>query len=196
MTNEPFDNDLSPDSSSDVDALDDELLADELDYGLADSEDEGPNWMLIGGLLVAVGAITLLVFDGMESETYFFDVHEVVERNAELAGETVRVRGDVEAGTIDAEEARLESSFNITSQGESLTIYYERALPDTFNEDSEIVAEGTLEPGALHADEVLVRCPSRYEGAPPTSDGDYGDYGDYDDGSYSDGHPDDPQASR
>lgn len=191
----------------DGETLDDQLLVDELDYGLPDGEDDGPNWMLALGVLVAVGAIALLVFDGMEAETYFFDVHEVVERTDELAGETVRVRGEVEAGTVVAEEAVLESSFDIATQGESLTIHYERALPDTFEEDSEIVAEGTFnaQEGALYADEVLVRCPSRYEGAPPTSDDDYGDYGDHDHGDYGDYEPppeahhpdsDDSRASR
>ncbi len=169
---------------------DDELLNQDLDYGLAD-DDEASNWGLVIGVLVAMAAITFLVFDAMDGETYFFDVHEVVERQDQLVGETVRVRGDVEAGSYVGEDGHVEHEFKIGTQGESMTILYARALPDTFEDDSEIVAEGTLQEGmVLQADEVLVKCPSRYEGAPPAEgDGGYDgggyDGGDYDTGDYA-----------
>ncbi len=173
------------------DELDDEgLLADDLEYGLSDHQDEGPNWGLLIGVTVALAAIVFLVFDGIQAETYFFDVHNAVERGDELIGETIRVRGHVESGSFEGEPGMLESRFDIATEGESMSIVYHRALPDTFEEDSEIVAEGRLdEEFVLHADEVLVKCPSRYEGAPPTEGG-YGD--DYDDAQESS----DPQASR
>lgn len=193
MSESPPTGDAGRDGSLDEGPDDAGLLADDLDYGLS-AEDEGPSWGLLIGVLVAMAAITFLVFDGMQSETYFFDVHDAVERSDQLVGQNIRVRGDVSPGSFIGEKGVLESQFDITSDGESLTIVYERALPDTFEEDSEIVAEGYLDEHlVLHADEVLVKCPSRYEGAPPT-DGYEGDYGggDYDDSQ----SPADPQASR
>ena len=196
MTESPLpQDDDSYDGSLDDDLEEAGLLADDLDYGL-DSEDDGPSWGLIVGVFVAMGAIAFLVFDGMQSETYFFDVHDAVERSDELVGQNIRVRGDVSPGSFVGQDGVLESQFDITSDGESMTIVYERALPDTFEEDSEIVAEGYLDEGlVLHANEVLVKCPSRYEGAPPTA-GDDGYGGSYD-GDYDDVQdPADPQASR
>ena len=207
MSNELFDDVAPDDSSIDDTPLDDhELLAGEHDYGLPDADEGGSNWMLAGGAVVAVIAISFLVFDGLANETYFFDAHEVVERSDTLVGETVRVRGDVREGTVDAEAGQLDSSFDITSEGKSLTIQYQRALPDTFEEDSEIVAEGRLDDQlVLHADEVLVKCPSRYEGAPPT-EGDGSQYQNVEDYDYqgdppeagadSDSDSDDRQAYR
>lgn len=185
--------------------VDDELMADELDYGLPDGDDEGSNWGLVLGLLVAVGAISFLVFDGLQAETYFFDVHEAVERGDELTGETIRIRGDVEDDSLTSDHENLVHRFDVGSKGETMSIRYEKALPDTFENDSEVVAEGRLdEDFVLHADEVLVKCPSRYEGGPPADeyDGEYddydGDYGDYDDYDHTTSAPeaDDTQASR
>ena len=192
MTDSPLPNDdAGRDGSLDGSYEDQSLLADDLEYGLAD-DPEGPSWGLIIGVFVAMAAIAFLIFDGMNSETYFFDVHEAVERSDQLIGQTIRVRGEVSPGTYEGKPGVLESRFDIASEGATLTIYYNRPLPDTFEEDSEIVAEGTLKEGlVLHADEVLVRCPSRYEGAPPTGGDDYGDYGDYEAPTSTD-----PQASR
>lgn len=192
MSKTPLPDDEHARDGSLYDELDEEgLLADDLDYGLSSDDQEGSNWGLIIGVFVALAAISFLVFDGIQAETYFFDVHEAVERGDELIGETIRVRGDVERGSFEGEKGQLKTRFNITSDGESMTIVYERALPDTFEEDSEIVAEGRLdEHFVLYADEVLVKCPSRYEGAPPTQDGYGGD--DYDDPQESS----DPRASR
>lgn len=180
------------DGTLDENLDDDSLLADELDYGLDDSG-EGGSWGLIIGVVVAMAAIGFLVFDGLQAETYFFDVHDAVERGDELVGETVRVRGDVEAGSIEGKDGHIGQTFRISSEGESMTIVSNGALPDSFEEDSEVVAEGVLdEHFVLEADEVLVKCPSRYEGAPPTGGDDYGDYDEYEDSA----EPDDPRASR
>ncbi len=191
--------DGSVDHPLDDELLDDELLADQLDYGLDASDDDGPQWGLIIGVFVALAAIGFLVFDGLQNETYFFDVHDAVERGDELAGQTIRIRGEVVPGTHIGEDGQLRNQFDLTTDGESLTVVYERALPDTFEEDSEVVAQGTLNDDfVLYADEVLVKCPSRYEGAPPESGGDY-EYdseGDYD---YDDAFPEDtadPTAQR
>ncbi len=147
---------------------DDDLFADDLDYGLPSEDHDGPSWGLIIGALVAVVAIGFLVFDGLNAETYFFDVDVAVERGDDLIGETIRVRGTVEPGSYAGSDGNINNRFRISEQGVSMTVVYHRALPDTFQEESEIVAQGRLdEDFVLHADEVLVKCPSRYEGAPP-----------------------------
>lgn len=183
---DPLPDDPGFDGSLD-EPVDDELMADDLDYGLPDDEGERSNWGLVLGLLVAVGAIGLLVLDGLESETYFFDVDEAVAQGDDVTGQTIRIRGDVEEGTIDSDHEQLVHRFDVGAGGETMSIRYEKALPDTFEDDSEVVVEGHLDDDfVLHADEVLVKCPSRYEGGPPAEeydgeyDGDYQDYDDYD----------------
>ena len=46
-------------------------------------------------------------------------------------------------------------------------VEYDKVLPDTFNEDVEVVVEGRFdENGVFQATMVLAKCGSRYEAAP------------------------------
>jgi cytochrome c-type biogenesis protein CcmE len=154
----------------DDDSLD--HIDDELDFGYesATSTQEGTNWGVMIGLLIAVAAVSYIVFDGLKSQTYFYAVDEAVARGDDLIGQTIRIRGVVETGTIVGEPGGLNFSFRLAEQGQSMAVAYTKALPDTFAEGTEVVAQGRVDASlTMHADEVLVKCPSRYEGAPPTS---------------------------
>lgn len=151
---------------------DDELFEDELGLEFANQNENsgGPSWGFIIGALVALVAVGFLVFDGLKAETYFFDVDQAVARSDKLVGELIRVRGTVEPGSFNGIDGSLDNRFRISEQGVSMSVIFQRALPDTFKEGTEVVAQGRLdEHYVLHADEVLVKCPSRYEGAPPTA---------------------------
>ncbi len=164
-------NELPPegwDGSLDDELLDDPL-ADDLFGHVDDSErGDGPSWGLIIGSLVAAVAIAFLVVDVLNEETFFFDVTDAMEQADTLVGQNIRVRGTVEPGSFDGSHGSLDNRFRISEQGVSMSVVYHRALPDTFQEDSEVVVQGRFDESlVLYADEVLVKCPSRYEGAPP-----------------------------
>lgn len=149
-------------------SLDDEDLYD--DTPQRAPERTGTNWTMLIGILVAAVAIAFIVFDGLEAETYFFSVDQAVEKGDGIYGKHVRIKGVVETGTIDGTAGVLGHRFKISEQGVSMPVVYGKALPDTFQEGVEVVAHGRLdEQGVLHADEILVKCPSRYEGQPPTA---------------------------
>lgn len=136
-----------------------------------ESEDSGKgvNWMIVVGLIVAAIGVTFIVLDGFESETYFYTVDQAVAKGTDIVGETVRVKGIVEPGTIIGEDGELRRTFKVTENGKSLTVTYDKAMPDTFDENMEVVVQGEVQKDlSINADEVLVKCPSRYEGAPPT----------------------------
>ncbi len=151
------------DSFDDLDGRPEFLLEDGPEKG-------GFNWALVVGLLVVMVGVTFVVLDGMESQTYFYTVDEAVAQGSDLAGQTVRVKGKVEPGTVVGEDGTLGRRFRVTENGKSLQVSYERAMPDTFAEDREVVVHGTVtDQLVLEADEVLVKCPSKYEGSPPTA---------------------------
>lgn len=134
-----------------------------------DPDDEGLNWRLVIGVLASAAILGFLVVDGLGSETYFFTVDEAAAQQSSLVGQTIRVKGDVVEGSIDNFEDRVGRSFEISENGESLRVTYDQATPDTFDEGVQVVATGTLtKSGTLEADEVLVKCPSRYGKDPPT----------------------------
>ncbi|MFU8804685.1 MAG: cytochrome c maturation protein CcmE [Bradymonadaceae bacterium] len=162
MTNKQSEN-------TELHAEDLDLIDEDLDYGTDDGDGGGTNWAMMIALLVAMFAVGFIVMDGLKSETYFYDVDQAVAKGDDLIGKTIRIKGVVEAGTIVGQPGELEFTFHLTEKGESMAVTYGRALPDTFAEGTEVVAQGTVDDNfVLHADEVLVKCPSRYEGAPPT----------------------------
>ncbi len=131
---------------------------------------KGVNWMIVVGLIVAAIGVTFIVLDGFESETYFYTVDQAVAKGTDIVGETVRVKGVVEPGTIVGEDGELRRTFRVMENGKSLTVTYDKAMPDTFDENMEVVVQGEVQDDlSITADEVLVKCPSRYEGAPPTA---------------------------
>jgi len=132
-------------------------------------EKEGLNWRLVIGVLASAAILGFLVVDGLGSETYFFTVEEAAAQQSSLVGQKIRVKGDVVEGSIDNYEDRVGRSFEISESGESMRVTYDQAPPDTFEEGVQVVATGTLrKSGTLEADEVLVKCPSRYGKDPPT----------------------------
>jgi cytochrome c-type biogenesis protein CcmE len=127
------------------------------------------NWLPLVGVLFSIGLIAFLVIDGLGAENYFFTVDEAVAQGDTIVGETIRVKGDVVKGTIRGDEGTLGRTFDIAAGGESMTVTYNKAMPDTFKPDVQVVATGTLDSGGhLAADKIMVKCPSRYEGSPPT----------------------------
>jgi cytochrome c-type biogenesis protein CcmE len=127
--------------------------------------DGGTNWVIVVGVMIAAALVGYVVFDGLEAETYFYSVDQAVAEGDGIIGETVRIKGQVEAGTIEGEAGTLGRKFRIAEKGKTIWVTYDRALPDTFEEGVEVVAQGTVdEGGVLVADEVMVKCPSRYEG--------------------------------
>ena len=125
-------------------------------------------WAL--GLVAFVAILGFMLFDVTQSETYFYEVHQAVAKGPDLVGQTVRIKGKVEPGSIRGEDGKLGFAFRVTEGGKSLEVRYDKALPDTFEAGREVVAQGEVDRGyVLQADEVLVKCPSRYEGEAPTA---------------------------
>ncbi len=126
-------------------------------------------WTVLGIVLVAL-LVGVVIVDGLESETYFYTVDAAVAQGAELPGRHVRVKGTVEPGSIVGADGELGRTFRIAENGKSLRVTYDRAMPDTFDENMEVVVQGVVtDDMVVVADEVLVKCPSRYEGNPPTA---------------------------
>jgi cytochrome c-type biogenesis protein CcmE len=142
--------------------LDDFEEFDDLESSPADS---GTNWVIVLFIVVAAALVGYVIFDGLGAETYFYSVDQAVAQGDDIIGETVRIKGQVEAGTIEGEAGTLGRKFRIAEKGKTIWVTYDRALPDTFEEGVEVVAQGTVDKNnVLVADEIMVKCPSRYEG--------------------------------
>lgn len=108
-----------------------------------------------------------------ENTRFFLTVSEFNDKQAgqEIAeGQMVRVSGKLVEGTFQRLEKSTLSRFHITDkEGASsgfamLPATYDGVLPDLFfNPHSEIILEGSYNgDGIFHANEILVKCPSKY----------------------------------
>jgi len=102
---------------------------------------------------------------------FYLTVEELRARGSEVYGEDVRVSGHVEEGTIDSNPMSMEHRFVITADGERLSVFYKGVAPDTFKDGAEVVVEGKYDPSGLFlAENLLAKCPSKYEEAPPVEE--------------------------
>ena len=140
------------------------------DYEAPGEPARGFGWGWLVFALLAVGAVGYIMFDGSASETYFYEVDQAVARGERIVDKTIRIKGNVEAGSIVGQDGELGRTFRLAAKGKSMTVIYEKALPDTFQEGQEVVAQGIIRDDlTMLAEEVVVKCPSRYEGEAPTA---------------------------
>jgi cytochrome c-type biogenesis protein CcmE len=117
--------------------------------------------VLVG--LLALGAAAALVLSAFEDNiVFFFSPTELAEKTL-APGQSIRVGGLVEEGSITKLEDGLTTSFVITDMATTLAVRYTGVLPDLFREGQGVVAEGSLGPdGTFVAAQVLARHDETY----------------------------------
>lgn len=89
----------------------------------------------------------------------------LLSRGSSVYGENVRVSGKVAPGSVEKESAGSALRFVIIDAdgGGSLPVVFQGVIPDTFNVDSEVVIEGSLNSdGIFEANILMAKCPSKY----------------------------------
>ncbi len=142
---------------------------------------------LIGGVIILV-AIGFLILNGtLNNAQYFITVDELLTR-PELRGKDVRISGAVIGDTIQYDTATLTIRFtmaHIPEQTENLAetlhlavndpaaarvevVVENQPMPDLLLNEAQAIVTGSLdEGGVFRANELLLKCPTRYEEAVP-----------------------------
>ncbi|MDD9947837.1 MAG: cytochrome c maturation protein CcmE [Myxococcales bacterium] len=136
-----------------------------------DDESEGLNPLVKVGLIVGgfAAALALLVFgfDADKSIAYSKLVHEVVVEPEKFAGRTLRVEGDLKNGSVAFREEPCEWRFVLTKEQREMPVRFPQCIvPDTFKDGMgiQVTVQGTLaKDGSFLANQVIPRCPSKYE---------------------------------
>jgi cytochrome c-type biogenesis protein CcmE len=125
-------------------------------------------------VVVLVSAIAYLAFTGFEqSMVYYLTVKELKAKGSDVYGQDVRVSGWVREGSIRSDRKDLEHKFVITEEGEDLPVVYNGVTPDTFKDGAEVVVEGRYDSGGVFkAENLLAKCPSKYEAMGPGGNND------------------------
>ena len=120
---------------------------------------------------IVAGGTTFLVYSSRGDVQYYKMVDELMADPAPWTGKTMKVHGYTKAGTIDEriEDQQMRRTFVLENKGKEILVKHHGPKPDTFKDLSEVVAQGRVvqEDGkyVLHAEELMAKCPSKYEGA-------------------------------
>lgn len=131
---------------------------------------------IIATILAIGGAGGILVYSSLKDAQYFVEADDVLAEPTKWLDKKLRVHGYVESGSIEEsiEGQQTKRSFVLFNNGAKILVRNEGPRPDTFRDESEVVAKGKLLPerwsyaGATGeyvfvADELMAKCPSKYE---------------------------------
>ncbi|MCH7663019.1 MAG: cytochrome c maturation protein CcmE [Chloroflexi bacterium] len=148
---------------------------------------------LFGGLVILSAVVYLIVSSTLTGAQFFLTVEELIERSDSLLGKPIQVTGAVIEDTIEYdaenlilkftivhmpadnallnEEGGLADALHAAVEDESrqrLEIVYYGVKPDLLQHEAQAIMSGTLgDDGLFYADELLLKCPTRYEEALP-----------------------------
>ncbi len=119
-------------------------------------------WFVVG-VLATAAAVFYIILDGADDAVFAYTVEQAVEKHAQLDGKTFKVSGKVVPGSIENVPGTLDTTFKIAHGDGTMTIKYDQALPDTFKDHAQVIAEGQLKGDHLMARQIIAKCPSKYE---------------------------------
>jgi cytochrome c-type biogenesis protein CcmE len=148
---------------------------------------------ILGGALILAAVVYLIASSTQASAEYFMTVDELKAEGAGAVGKSLRLSGAVIGDTIQYNVQTLTLTFDVAhvpgdndeieAQGglaevlyqavndptrQRVTAVYEGPKPDLLRSEAQAIMTGRLgEDGIFYADELLLKCPTRYEEAVP-----------------------------
>ncbi len=119
--------------------------------------------VFIGGVIILGGIATLIIYSFNQSLVYDHSVAEFLS-DPGLQRAHCRIYGKVQADTIVRASGGIGVTFSVTDGIRSVPVVYAREVPDTFKENGDVVVEGRIGgDGVFRANNLLAKCPSKYE---------------------------------
>lgn len=126
---------------------------------MSDSKSNRKLWYIVG--TVCVAAFLAYGATAFKSNLTPYVGFEEAQRS----GSKVQVAGGLVADSSQYEDQTQELIFRIYDEdGREMLVHYKGTKPANFEEATEIVAIGSWQEEAFHADQLLVKCPSKYQG--------------------------------
>jgi len=119
---------------------------------------------IIGGAVIAVAIIYLIFTATQSTASYFLTVEELYGKGSSIYDRNVRVSGKVVGESVDFNSRELILHFEIAGEsGETVPVFFNGPKPDQMRHDAEAIIQGTYDGNQFTAQELLLKCPSRYE---------------------------------
>jgi cytochrome c-type biogenesis protein CcmE len=149
---------------------------------------------IIGGALIVIAIAYLIYSSTKASAQYFFTIDELQARGQSMLGQNVRISGAVIGDSIQYDPQTLSLHFTIAnvpadnkqieaqgglaavlhaavtdSSRTRMQIVYNGPKPDLLRDEAQAIMTGHLAgDNVFHADELLLKCPTKYEEAVPS----------------------------
>lgn len=116
------------------------------------------------GVGLIVGALAALMALGLsKSQTYYVTVEELLKQPAARANQQLRVNGKLVGSSVTFDPGRVLLKFDLRDGRNKLPVAYQGVRPGTFEDGVDVLVEGRYRDGVFVADNVLTKCPSKYE---------------------------------
>lgn len=148
---------------------------------------------IVGGLMILAAVIYLIVSATTANAQYFMTIEELTSPSADVQGRNLRASGAVIGDTINYDAQDLVLTFDVAhvpaDQDEidaegglatalhnavvdpdrpRITVVYYGPPPDLLRDEAQAIMTGHLgDDGRFYADELLLKCPTKYEEAVP-----------------------------
>ncbi len=148
---------------------------------------------LFGGFLIVAAIVYLIASSTQAAAQYYLTIDELFARGEDLGDRDIKISGVVDGDTIQYDVKNLTLSFTIANvpaeldeiekagglaealhialedqQATRLEVEYIGVMPDLLRDEAQAIVTGRMgKDGIFHADELLLKCPTRYEGDVP-----------------------------
>ncbi|HEX3867831.1 MAG TPA: cytochrome c maturation protein CcmE [Gemmatimonadaceae bacterium] len=129
---------------------------------------------LIGGAVVLGVAGYLMASSINDTGVYYLTPTELaakMQADPNFSNVGVKVGARVVPGSVNRDPGGKLYAFNVTDGSHIVPVVYRGIAPDTFTDSVDVVVAGRMgRDGTFQATELLAKCASRYENAPPGAD--------------------------
>ena len=149
---------------------------------------------VIGGLLIVAAIVYLVVTNLQSTAQYFYTVDEIKSKGQSVVGKSLRASGAVIGDSITVDSKTLKITFTMANvsndtkdieaagglaqvlhdavlnpKASRLQVIYVGPKPDLLQNEAQAIVTGKLgDDGIFYADELLLKCPTRYDQQVPT----------------------------
>ena len=110
---------------------------------------------------VALGLSTAMIGYAMRDGINFFRAPSQIVAEPPAEGETFRIGGLVEAGSLVRGQSEV-ITFNVTDGGATIPVKFSGVVPDLFGENQGMIGTGQMQAGVFVASEILAKHDESY----------------------------------
>ncbi len=158
-------------------------------FGDSGEGNVGRTKFFIGGLLIVAAVVYLIVTSTQAAAQYYMTIDELAAKGEEFQDRDLRISGAVDGDSVEYDTQSLTLKFTVVNvpadldeveragglakalhealadpTARRLEVVYVGPKPDLLRHEAQAIMTGRLgEDGVFYADELLLKCPTRYE---------------------------------